>query len=198
MHCTALTKPVTDCKRSSSSSFSNILRLSFSLPSAMSLRTVAHRNMSTTRRYRYYRGKTNSYRGEKILYISQTIRYRPSLLHRQLVRMINFRNCTDVYSIYQIKYSTVFILWASGHFMAHDVLPASYLICVRRTDICDVLIVNCHVGCNGWNYRVKLSVCSITQIPLSNQLWCNSVWLVALESEYRYLMWECIIQHEII
>ncbi len=30
----------------------------------MLLRTVAHRNMSTTRLYRYYRGKTNSYRGE--------------------------------------------------------------------------------------------------------------------------------------
>ncbi len=33
-------------------------------PSAMSLRTVTHRNMSTTRLYRCYRGKTNSYRGE--------------------------------------------------------------------------------------------------------------------------------------
>ncbi len=33
------------------------------LPSAMSLRTVAHRNMSTTRLYRYRR-KTNSSRGE--------------------------------------------------------------------------------------------------------------------------------------
>ncbi len=30
----------------------------------MSLRTVAHRNMSTTRLYRYYRRKTNSYCGE--------------------------------------------------------------------------------------------------------------------------------------
>ncbi len=30
----------------------------------MLLRTVAHRNMSTTRLYCYYRGKTNSYRGE--------------------------------------------------------------------------------------------------------------------------------------
>ncbi len=34
------------------------------LPSVMSLRTVAHRNMSTTRLYRYYRRKTNSYHGE--------------------------------------------------------------------------------------------------------------------------------------
>ncbi len=29
VHCTALTKPVTDCKRSSSSSFSDILLLNF-------------------------------------------------------------------------------------------------------------------------------------------------------------------------
>ncbi len=34
------------------------------LPSAMSLRTVAHRNMSTTKLYCYYRRKTNSYRVE--------------------------------------------------------------------------------------------------------------------------------------
>ncbi len=34
------------------------------LPSMMSLRTVAHRNMSTTRLYCYYRGKNNSYREE--------------------------------------------------------------------------------------------------------------------------------------
>ncbi len=56
VHCTALTKPVTDCKRSSNSSFSHIL-LNFALH-------VAHRNLSTTRLYRYYHGKTNSYRGE--------------------------------------------------------------------------------------------------------------------------------------
>ncbi len=40
-------------------------------PSAMLLRTVAHRNISTTQFYRYYRGKTNSYRGENFyLYIA--------------------------------------------------------------------------------------------------------------------------------
>ncbi len=41
------------------------------LPSTMSLRTVALRNMSTTRLYRYYRGKTNSYCRENLyLYIA--------------------------------------------------------------------------------------------------------------------------------
>lgn len=54
-HCTVLSKPVPDCRRSCSISRPH---------SFTSLHTVAHRNVSSTRLYRYYRGKTNFYRGE--------------------------------------------------------------------------------------------------------------------------------------
>lgn len=52
-HCTALNKPVPHCRRSSS--FSDIL---YRFTSTFCRRMVAHNNLSTTRLYRYYRGKT--------------------------------------------------------------------------------------------------------------------------------------------
>ncbi len=54
--------------------------------SPMSLRTVAHRNMSTTRLYRYYRRKTNSYRVENFYqYIANDkISPIPSAYHRRV------------------------------------------------------------------------------------------------------------------
>ncbi len=59
--CTVLNKPDPDCR--SSSSFSDKLLLDFT----SAFHNVApHGNMPTTRRYRYYRGKTNSYCGENI------------------------------------------------------------------------------------------------------------------------------------
>ncbi len=61
VHCTALTKSVKGARAHHLAIYSSSISR---LPSAMSLHTVAHRNMSTTRLYRYYRGKTNSYRGE--------------------------------------------------------------------------------------------------------------------------------------
>ncbi len=61
VHSTVLIKPVPDCSsfRINSSSISR-------LPSTMSLRTVALRNVSTTQLFRYYRGKSKSYRGENL------------------------------------------------------------------------------------------------------------------------------------
>ncbi len=57
VHCTALTKQLQIVKGAQAPHLAIY-------SSSISRSPVAHRNMSTTRLYRYYRGKTNSYRGE--------------------------------------------------------------------------------------------------------------------------------------
>ncbi len=80
MHCPALTKPVTDCRRSSSSSFSDKLLLSFT----SAFRDVApHCRTEICQQLDFIviiAGRLILIMGRIFTGISQTIRYRPSLL----------------------------------------------------------------------------------------------------------------------
>ncbi len=81
VHCTALTKPVTDCKKSSSSSFRDILLLNFTSAFRMSLRTVSHTEICQQLDFIVIIvGRLILIVGRIFTGISQTIRYRPSLV----------------------------------------------------------------------------------------------------------------------
>ncbi len=90
MHCTALTKPVTDCKRSSSSSFSDKLLLNFT----SAFRDVApHCRTQKCQQLDFIvisAGRLILIVWRIFTGISQTIRYRPSLIISTTLKCVIF------------------------------------------------------------------------------------------------------------